>query len=174
MATRGSGTERSRNYRQQPQSIPRKRPAGDDAEDAWVAEEDKFVLRQAKRKAVLRVRGGRAKPIDWLAVTLRAIDPSEDLLDENEEDKELDVVDPEGVFEGLDEADLDELAKDIETYLVRETSGVNREFWTVSLCSKTVQAVANTASDYESHLQRQTRAIQDSHSSRAWCQLGHG
>jgi Conserved mid region of cactin len=136
MATRGSGTTRSRTYGQQPQSIPRKRPAADDAEDAWVAEEDKFVLRQAKRKAVLRVRGGRARPIDWLAVTLRAIDPSEYLLDENEEDKELDVVDPEGVFEGLDEAELDELAKDIETYLVRETSGVNREFWTVSLVMK--------------------------------------
>jgi hypothetical protein len=113
-------------------SIPRKRAAADDAEDAWVAEEDKFVLRQAKRRAILRVRGGRAKPIDWLAVTLRAIDRSDDRLDENEEDGELDVVDPEGVFEGLGKEDLEELASGIDTYLIRETESANKEFWTVS------------------------------------------
>src|SRR5689334_18300820 len=47
----------------------------------WVSEEDSFVLKQAKKKAVIRVREGRAKPIDWLAVILRVIDPDRDLLD---------------------------------------------------------------------------------------------
>jgi hypothetical protein len=118
--------------RQPPQSsIPRKRTAADEDEDKWVAEEDKFVLRQAKRRAILRVRGGRAKPIDWLAVILRAIDKTDDFLDDNDDDEELDIVDPEGVFEGLSLQELRELEQDIQTYLDRESEKSNAEFWTV-------------------------------------------
>lgn len=98
-------------------------------EEAWVADEDRFVLQQAKKKAALRVKGGRAKPIDWLAVTLRFIDPTKTLLDEEIEDHELDIVDPEGVFEGLPDDDLTELEKDIENYLTLETNRSNREYW---------------------------------------------
>jgi len=116
----------------QSQTIPRKRPAAEDEEDKWVADEDKFVLRQAKRKAILRVRGGRAKPIDWLAVILRAIDKADDELDENEGEGELDIVDPEGVFEGLDREELADLEDGIDTYLAREVNRSNREYWTVS------------------------------------------
>ena len=77
------------------------------AEEAWVADEDRFVLQQAKKKAALRVKGGRARPIDWLAVTLRFIDPTEkSILDEEVEDHELDIVDPEGVLEGLSNDDI--------------------------------------------------------------------
>ena len=35
----------------------------------WVSQEDTFVLKQAKKKAEIRVKEGRAKPIDYLAVT---------------------------------------------------------------------------------------------------------
>lgn len=101
-------------------------------EEAWVADEDRFVLQQAKKRAALRVKGGRAKPIDWLAVTLRFVDTTKNLLDEEVEDHELDVVDPEGVLEGLDEDDLVELEKEIENYLTLETSRSNRDYWTVS------------------------------------------
>jgi hypothetical protein len=118
--------------RQYQQSIPRKRPAADEEEDQWVAEEDRFVLKQAKRKAILRVRGGRAKPVDWLAVVLRAIDKADDGLDDNEEEGEIDIVDPEGVFEGLDAGELEELNRDIDTYVIRETSPSNKDFWNVS------------------------------------------
>jgi hypothetical protein len=100
-------------------------------EEAWVADEDRFVLQQSKTKAALRVKGGRAKPIDWLAVTLRFIDPTKTLADDEVEDNELDVVDPEGVFEGLSEEDLRELEKDIDTYLTLETNRGNREYWNV-------------------------------------------
>jgi Conserved mid region of cactin len=112
--------------------VPRKR-AADAEEDEWVAGEDRFVLRQAKRRAILRVRGGRAQPVDWLAVVaLRAIDGDEDvLLDENEGDGELDVVAPEGVFEGLGRQELEDLAGDIEAYIARETAAANLEFWNV-------------------------------------------
>lgn len=102
-------------------------------EEAWVADEDRFALQQAKKKAALRVKGGRAKPIDWLAVTLRFIDPTEkSILDEEVEDHELDVVDPEGVLEGLDTEDLIELEKEVESYLTLETRRSNRDYWSVS------------------------------------------
>jgi hypothetical protein len=98
-----------------------------------VADEDRFVLQQAKKKAALRVKGGRARPIDWLAVTLRFIDPTEkSILDEEVEDHELDIVDPEGVLEGLSNEDLSELEKEIENYLTLETSRSNRDYWNVS------------------------------------------
>ena len=111
-------------------------------EEAWVADEDRFVLQQAKKRAALRVKGGRAKPIDWLAVTLRFVDTTKTLLDEEVEDDELDVVDPEGVLEGLNEEDLSELEKEIENYLTLETSRSNRDYWSVStpiifLCLRT-------------------------------------
>ncbi|KAI8932259.1 hypothetical protein NX059_010460 [Plenodomus lindquistii] len=101
------------------------------AEEAWVADEDRFVLQQAKKKAALRVKGGRARPIDWLAVTLRFIDKTEEnILDEEIENHDLDVVDPEGVLEGLDHAELAELDKEIANYLALETNRSNRDYWT--------------------------------------------
>ncbi|KAF1978898.1 hypothetical protein BU23DRAFT_577119 [Bimuria novae-zelandiae CBS 107.79] len=103
-------------------------------EEAWVADEDRFVLQQAKKRAALRVKGGRAKPIDWLAVTLRFVDTTKTLMDEEVEDHELDVVDPEGVLEGLNQDDLSELEKEIENYLTLETSRSNRDYWTAILC----------------------------------------
>ncbi|KAF2875969.1 mid region of cactin-domain-containing protein [Massariosphaeria phaeospora] len=98
-------------------------------EEAWVADEDRFVLQQAKKKAALRVKGGRAKPIDWLAVTLRFIDPTKTLSDEEVEDHELDIVDPEGVLEGLEEDELSDLEKEIDNYLTLETNRSNRDYW---------------------------------------------
>jgi hypothetical protein len=127
-------------------TIPAKRSAGsrahdnaakrstNAAEEAWVADEDRFVLQQAKKKAALRVRGDRAKPIDYLAVTLRFIDPTEkSILDEEVEDHELDIVDPEGVLEGLNSEDLSELEKEIENYLTLETNRSNRDYWNVCI-----------------------------------------
>ena len=89
------------------------------------------MLEQAKKKAAIRVKGGRARPIDWLAVTLRVIDTTRNPTDEEEEEGELDIIDPEGVFEGLDDSQLSDLEKDIETYLTLETNRNNREFWDV-------------------------------------------
>ncbi|KAJ5174918.1 uncharacterized protein N7482_000795 [Penicillium canariense] len=95
----------------------------------WVAQEDIFVLKQAKKKAEIRVKEGRAKPIDWLTVTLRVIDPTRDPLDDEIADSELDVVDPDGVFEGLSQSQLEELEHDIETFLKLESNAQNRDFW---------------------------------------------
>ena len=92
-----------------------------------------------------------AKPIDWLAVTLRFIDPAEkSILDEEVEDHELDIVDPEGVLEGLDNDDLAELEKEIENYLTLETSKSNRDYWNVSVCAQHRLDITDQASHSKS------------------------
>ena len=101
----------------------------------WVSKEDEFVLKQSKKKAQIRVKEGRAKPIDWLAVVLSIIDPTKDLLEDDTMDTELEVVDPEGVIEDLHHAQLQELEKDIATYLVLESNMSNRDFWNVRCCN---------------------------------------
>jgi len=109
-------------------SYNRKRPA-DTQEDAWVADEDRFVLQQAKKKAAIRVKEGRATPIDYLAIILRFIDSSRDPFDDEVQDTDLNVVDPEGVFESLDASQLTELAKDINMYVSLEKNRENLDFW---------------------------------------------
>ncbi|KAI9861423.1 MAG: hypothetical protein M1813_005320 [Trichoglossum hirsutum] len=96
----------------------------------WVSQEDSFVLKQAKKKAEIRVKEGRAKPIDWLAVILRVIDPERDPLDDEIDDADLDVVDPDGVFEGLSDSQLLDLEKNIDTYISLETNRNNKDYWT--------------------------------------------
>ena len=112
------------------------------------------MLQQAKKKAALRVKGGRAKPIDWLAVTLRFIDPTKSIHDEEVEDHELDVVDPEGVLEGLDATDLSDLEKEIENYLTLETNRSNRDYWSVCRQRTRDDGKALTAPGSQDHLQR--------------------
>ncbi|KAL4925580.1 splicing factor cactin [Aspergillus undulatus] len=95
----------------------------------WVAQEDVFVLKQAKKKAEIRVKDGRAKPIDWLTVMLHVIDPTRNPLDDEISDSELDLIDPEGVFEGLSQTQLGDLEKDIDTFLGLESNSQNRDYW---------------------------------------------
>ena len=117
-------------------SIPRKRPAPVNAqEEAWVAEEDRFVLRQAKRKAALRVKAKRPRPIDWLVVTLSVIDPKRNPLEEDEDGEDIDIMDPEGLLESLDQKGLEDLCTDIDMYLKLEQNAQNREYWQVCIFS---------------------------------------
>lgn len=98
----------------------------------WVSKEDDFVLQQSKKKAHIRVREGRAKFIDLLAVNLSVIDPTKDPLEEEDEGSAIDVVDPAGVFEGLVLSQLQDLGKDIEIYMALESNESNRRYWNVS------------------------------------------
>ncbi|PPJ53963.1 hypothetical protein CBER1_05838 [Cercospora berteroae] len=109
-------------------TIPSKRSA-DAQEDAWVADEDRFVLQQSKKKAAIRAKAGRAQPIDWLAVTLAVIDPERNPLGDEVDPNELETVDPEAVFDGLDDAQLADLEKSIETYTTLEKSKSNHDYW---------------------------------------------
>ncbi|KAK3705896.1 hypothetical protein LTR37_013049 [Vermiconidia calcicola] len=145
-----------------PQStVPSKRPA-DAGEERWVADEDRFVLQQAKKKAAIRVNSGRARPIDWLAVTLSVIEPEKNPLDDQIDGADLDLVDPESVFEGLDDEQLVDLEKGIDGYLVLETSRSNHEYWNMMKTISTgrrqqfqnVQSIARGVSSVASDLDK--------------------
>ncbi|KAM3425784.1 hypothetical protein BST61_g7712 [Cercospora zeina] len=128
-------------------TIPTKRSA-DAQEDAWVADEDRFVLQQSKKKAAIRAKAGRAQPIDWLAVTLAVIDPERNPLGDEVDPNELETVDPEAVFEGLDDAQLADLEKSIETYITLEKSKSNHDYWTMmkTICKDRRKSSQNTQS----------------------------
>ena len=101
----------------------------------WVSKEDEFVLKQAKKKARIRVREGRAKTIDRLAATLSVLEPSQEVLEDEGHQSEVDVVDPTGLLEDLSHQKLQDLIKDIDTYLALETSSSNRRYWNVRILS---------------------------------------
>lgn len=102
----------------------------DEQSEQFVADEDKFVLKQAKKKADIRVREHRAKPIDYLAFALRFIDTDRDIFDDNEADVDIDIPAPQAVLESLDVAQLNELDEDIRSYHTLEPNPTNKEYWT--------------------------------------------
>lgn len=110
----------------------------------WVSKEDEFVLKQSKKKAKIRVREGRAKIIDWLAVTLGAIDKSAVSIEEDIDDPNVDIINPAGIFEGLSQSQLHELGKDIGVYLTLESNGTNKTYWSV----RVTPPVSLTATDF--------------------------
>lgn len=107
--------------------------AGDDELRRWVDSGDAFELEQAKRRSAIRVKDGRGKAVDFLTVTLEALDPerAKRIEDNANVDEELDIFNPEGVFEGLTEAQLLELKEEIKWFMTFETKRSDREFWAV-------------------------------------------
>lgn len=101
----------------------------DEQSRQFVADEDKFVLKQSKKKADIRVREGRAKPIDYLAFNLRYVDSDRDVFDDDDADIDIDVPAPADVITSLDAAQIAELDSDIGSYHVLETNPRNREYW---------------------------------------------
>lgn len=116
----------------------------DEQSAQFVKDEDKFVLKQSKKKAVIRVREGRARPIDYLAFNLKYVDPERDIYDEDAVDANIDVSSPIGVVEGLNTAELTGLESDITDYIVLETNSKNRQYWRAlkTLCGSQKDKVA--------------------------------
>lgn len=111
--------------------------SGDAQARKFVADEDKFVLKQSKKKADIRVREGRAKPIDYLAFNLRYFDTTRDVYDDDDADVDIDVPAPDRILEGLQAAELKELESDITSFHTLETSQRNRDYWKslLTLCN---------------------------------------
>ncbi|MCJ1402060.1 hypothetical protein MMC11_005279 [Xylographa trunciseda] len=129
-----SGDDSGVKLRKEQESFAREQTKRNQVQEAeqmreWVSKEDEFVLKQAKKKAQIRVREGRAKPIDWLAVILSVIDPTKDLLEDESADSELDIMDPDGVIEDLNEKELHNLEMDIDSYEVLESNRSNQVYW---------------------------------------------
>ncbi|KAJ1657324.1 hypothetical protein IWQ61_003266 [Dispira simplex] len=93
----------------------------------WESREEEFHLTQAKKRAEIRIKEQRAKPVDILAMNLRLA--REDVPTEEEVDIEVDVNEPFTICDGLPLADAKELFEDIKYYLSLEKDPYNVEFW---------------------------------------------
>ncbi|KHN94657.1 Cactin, domain protein [Metarhizium album ARSEF 1941] len=114
----------------------------------FVADEDKFVLKQSKKKADIRVREGRAKPIDRLAFNLRYIDEERDVFDDDEGDIDIELDSPEATVQGLTLTQLQELESDISSYHILETDRRNRQYW---------EALRTICADFKSKIDTNSR-----------------
>lgn len=115
---------------------------------AWHAKEDDFHLEQAMRRAAIRTREGRAKPIDLLALNLKWSQPripGEE--DEDEEDEgiglDVDLEEPYLIFDNLTLEETEELYEDIEMYISLEKSESNLDFWRsmIVVCSAALETL---------------------------------
>ncbi|CAG8448022.1 11828_t:CDS:10 [Ambispora gerdemannii] len=91
----------------------------------WASKEDEFHLEQANRRAEIRIKENRAKPIDILAINLRLADEGDDVDDS----LEIDVDEPYTIFENLNLQEVEELHQDIQLYLNLERNPDNLDFW---------------------------------------------
>ncbi|TKY86738.1 hypothetical protein EX895_004378 [Sporisorium graminicola] len=103
---------------------------------SWVAKEDDFHLEQAQRRAVIRVKENRAKPIDLLSINLKWADPniiaeqeSKQDDDDDEAGLEIDLDEPYTIFEEISLDETEELHQDIQMYLQLEKNDSNLDFW---------------------------------------------
>ncbi|XP_072166596.1 splicing factor Cactin-like [Diadema setosum] len=85
----------------------------------WERQEDTFHINQAKLRSKVRIKDGRAKPIDLLGQYISA---------EDDEDISLEMQEPYNVLKGLTITDLEDLLEDIKVYVELE-EGKNLEFW---------------------------------------------
>ncbi|KAI3375045.1 hypothetical protein L3Q82_021566 [Scortum barcoo] len=83
----------------------------------WAEQEDNFHLQQAKLRQI-RIRDGRAKPIDLLAKYISAED----------DDLAVEMHEPYTFLNGLTVTDMDDLLEDIKVYMELE-QGKNVDFW---------------------------------------------
>ncbi|XP_062516489.1 splicing factor Cactin-like [Corticium candelabrum] len=86
----------------------------------WGQEEDEFHLEQAKLRSKIRLRDGRAKPIDLLAKYVTA--------EEDEMDMDIEMNEPYTILNGLSGTDLEDLLEDIKVYMDLE-QGRHLDYW---------------------------------------------
>eukprot|EP00063_Salmo_salar_P021600 XP_013996435.1 PREDICTED: cactin-like isoform X3 [Salmo salar] len=84
----------------------------------WAEQEDNFHLHQAKLRSKIRIRDGRAKPIDLLAKYISAED----------DDLAVEMHEPYTFLNGLTVTDMDDLLEDIKVYMELE-QGKNVDYW---------------------------------------------
>lgn len=148
----------------------------------WVAKEDDFYLEQSRKRAVIRVRENRAKPIDLLAINLKWINPpsvydgqnfqakpdplhpaEQNLSMEDEDDQdgdlEIDLEEPYLLFDNLDLDETEELYQDIQMYLSLEKNDQNLDFWRsmIVVCDDTLANLRSSAGQNSNEVGIRTR-----------------
>ncbi|XP_028636395.1 cactin-like [Grammomys surdaster] len=85
----------------------------------WEEQEHSFHLRQAKLRSKIRIRDGRAKPIDLLAKYISR---------EDDFDLAVEIHEPYTFLNGLTVTDMEDLLEDIQVFMELE-QGKNVDFW---------------------------------------------
>jgi hypothetical protein len=134
-ALRKGREARDRNFYAQERSQTQFRNQQEDVQyKEWLAKEDDFMLTQAKKRAIIRVREGRAKPIDHFVINLKLVGEEGLLLVLGDDEIDVDefyISELEDIVEGLSDKEMNELKEDISEYLRMEKSKQNQEFWRV-------------------------------------------
>lgn len=129
--------EREREREEREEELVRMQRASEQAQlGDWQAKEEEFHLKQAKKRAEIRIKSNRAKPIDVLAINIKLIsDIHEDDDDEEDDDLglEIDVEEPYTIFENLALEEVQELFHDIKFYLSLDKDESSQEFWRAML-----------------------------------------
>ncbi|KAJ3114867.1 hypothetical protein HDU96_001528 [Phlyctochytrium bullatum] len=99
----------------------------------WEKREDDFHLHQAKVRAQIRIKEGRAKPIDVLAMNISIATDTDIAKEFDAMGLEMDTEEPYLIFQNLSLAEVEELHKDIQLYLSLEHDPSNRTFWEAML-----------------------------------------
>ncbi|KNC96141.1 uncharacterized protein SPPG_08529 [Spizellomyces punctatus DAOM BR117] len=95
----------------------------------WESKENEFHLEQAKTRAQIRIKEGRAKPIDIFAMNLSLASDSRVAEEFDALGFEMGIEEPYLIFRDLTLEEVEELHKDIQLYLSLETDENNVRFW---------------------------------------------
>ncbi|EFO24619.2 hypothetical protein LOAG_03867 [Loa loa] len=110
----------------------------------WYATEEGFLLSQAKLRTQIRLKEGRAKPIDFLA---RYINYDSEKM-ENKKDDEFELVDPLTYLYGLKIKDLEDLLEDIKVY--RRVDPTDNSIWWTDFCTVVRHEIRKLSNDVNS------------------------
>lgn len=104
----------------------------------WEQQEDDFILKQHRHRSKIRIRDGRAKPIDLLAHYIdifgaKPTDKRKDTAYLQEEkidlsDSPVELLNPCDWFNGLRQSDLEALEPDIKIYMNADCEQ-NQQYW---------------------------------------------
>ncbi|VDM96585.1 unnamed protein product, partial [Thelazia callipaeda] len=110
----------------------------------WHATEEEFLLSQAKLRTHIRLKEGRAKPIDLLA---RYISYDNKVV-ENQTDDEFEFVDPLSYLKGFKTRDLEDLLEDIKIY--RKIDSAKNAMWWADFCTVVNHEIRKLSNDISS------------------------
>ncbi|KAF9997914.1 hypothetical protein BGZ65_006531 [Modicella reniformis] len=129
-------SEREREREEREEELVRIQRASEQAQlGDWQAQEEEFHLKQAKKRAEIRIKSNRAKPIDILAMNIKLIAKGTDDEEDDEDDigLEIDVDEPYTIFDNLSLEEVQELSHDIKFYLTLDKDEQSMDFWRAML-----------------------------------------
>eukprot|EP00455_Lapot_gusevi_P055004 TRINITY_DN890_c0_g1_i2.p1 TRINITY_DN890_c0_g1~~TRINITY_DN890_c0_g1_i2.p1 ORF type:complete len:610 (+),score=167.02 TRINITY_DN890_c0_g1_i2:260-2089(+) len=89
--------------------------------------EEEFHIEQAKKRSELRIEAGREKPVDILAKNLSLFSAKTPPDPNLPMSRDVELLEPYAIFEGLELRDLTDFQTDIQTFL--DLGGPHKAYW---------------------------------------------